>query len=847
MSVPHAETSVEFGADTPDQYRTDDPFNRSRRDSLTSSRFSSRLSRRSSVRDEFQSLDEFLRKQRVIRYMQEERERAERSKLLREEHDVWVELRDRERTERLKYMTEQEIVELLQREADEATRERNRGDHSPQPATEDALRRRHITAGVRHREEDTVLARLKDEVRADDIRRAAEREASEKVMTMTVAERTRRSGIQCQQREEDLTAKCKELTRELEEARAAARQAQEYQRRAEDDAARAHESTQKEKSTAAAGKQANDKLSKELAEVRQQLAASEAERKNAEASNAQAAREVVQKEKDLSSLRKRNDELAAAQASRKAAAEDEKKRAFLFQEELKAYRNALEKEKAARKKAETDLAALQEQAKALEVKVDATSAPDPKQVIDHTRKLKAVADDARRAQADLVKERQMRESAEAAEAEAKSLLAKEKAAREKAEKEAQKALAVSNASTIHVQKVESGRKKLAEAEKKLEEMRRERNKSEVEKAALKREMQKMRRDLEEETAARAQFEQLASKVVIADDRVPRKVVDQLRKELQSAQEQCDAARRDTVTCQESAAREIALLKAWCERLQQQHRMQQQLLPSDEEFSPRTATPTPHSRTPRSVRKQIPQDLAAAQRQAEQKTATDRRIRELEAHVTQLQADLKRSKDRERKAVAGAEEALQTLKASTITKPMPDSQKVSPGRTERGTAKEQVAKERAMLERLDALERENTEAQRNYEDLLVAHKQSEAARRDAEQQVSVQREQIEQLQKETPQVYTSALGSYEAARTEPITVIAGESRSALEECIKELEGQLREERAACRAAERRVGELEKGCIAPGTNRKSAAKPAEVNAFSIGTGSKGKLQKAKFGCC
>ncbi|CAJ1991522.1 protein of unknown function - conserved [Leishmania donovani] len=846
MSLPRVEISVELGADTPDHSRTDYPFNRSRRDSLASSRFSSRLSRRSSVRDEVQSLDEFLRKQRVIRYMQEERERAERSKLLREEHDFWVEFRDRERAERLKYMTEQEIVELLQREADEATRESNRADQFHQRAMEDALRRRHITADVQRGEEDSALARLKGEVQVDGIRLAAERETSVMVEAMTVAERTRRPCIERQQREEDLTAKCQQLTTELEEARASATRAQRYQKRAEDDLTRERENTRKEKTTAAACKEANDKLLKELAEVRQQLTASEAERKKAEAAKAQAAREVAQKEEELTSLRKRNDELSAQQTSQKAAAEDEKQRAFPFQEELKAYRDALDKEQAARSRAETEVAALRAQAKALEARVAAASAPDPKQVADNMRKLKAVADDARKAQADLVKERQARESAEAVAAEARDALAKEQAAREKVEKEAQRALAASSVPVLHVQKAESDRKKLAEAEKKLEEMRRARNRDEVEKAALKREMEKVKRDLEDEASARAQFEQLASQAVSADDRVPRREVDQLRKALQISQEQCDAARRDTVACQQNAAREVALLKAWCERLQQQHRMQQQLLQSDEEFTPRTATPTPHSRTPRSVRKRIPQDLAADQRQAEEMAASDQRIRELEAHVARLQADLERSKDQERKAAAEAEQARKALKASTATS-KPDSSKPSPGPSERGAAKQQEAKERAMLQRLDALERDCAEAQRKYDDLVVAHRQSEAARCEAELQVAAQRAQIEQRQREEPQSYTSALGNYETSRSEPMPATAGESTSALEERIKELERHLTEERVVRQAAERRAEELQKLCAAPGADAKSAAKQAEANVSSSGAGAKCKPQKAKSGCC
>eukprot|EP00796_Vickermania_ingenoplastis_P009710 gene9710-6806_t len=88
------------------------------------SRQSWRGSRRSATRDEAQAADEFLRKQRVIRYMEEERERAQRTRVLRLEHDTWVRLRSDERSERLQYMTEEEIENLLKREAEEAQREK---------------------------------------------------------------------------------------------------------------------------------------------------------------------------------------------------------------------------------------------------------------------------------------------------------------------------------------------------------------------------------------------------------------------------------------------------------------------------------------------------------------------------------------------------------------------------------------------------------------------------------------------------------------------------------------------------------------------------------------------------
>lgn len=78
-----------------------------------------------SIRDVAPRMDEFVRKQRVIRYMEEERERAKRTQILRQEHENWVLLRSNERSARLQYMTEEEIAVLLKREAEEMERERN--------------------------------------------------------------------------------------------------------------------------------------------------------------------------------------------------------------------------------------------------------------------------------------------------------------------------------------------------------------------------------------------------------------------------------------------------------------------------------------------------------------------------------------------------------------------------------------------------------------------------------------------------------------------------------------------------------------------------------------------------
>ncbi|KAG5497171.1 hypothetical protein GH5_01711 [Leishmania sp. Ghana 2012 LV757] len=842
MSVLREETRVEVGADTADPSLADCSLDRSRHGSMASSRFSSRLSRRSSVRDEVQWLDEYLRKQRVIRYMQEERERAERSKLLREEHDFWVELCDRERVERLKYMTEQEIAELLQREADEARRESYGADQSYQRATEDVLRRRHIMENARRKDEDLAVPRLNNHVLADGARRAVQQEVSETAKPMPVADGARRAFTQSRLREEDLKEKCKQLATELEEAKAAAAQAQLHQKRAEDDLAREQEKMRKEKSVAAACKETEDRLSKELEEVRQQLTATETERRKAEAARAQAAQDAARKEKALTSLRMRNEELAA----QKAAAEDERQRGSMSKEELKAWMDTLEKEQTARSNAEAEVAALREQVKALEAKLAATSAPGPREAADNVRKLKAVADDARKAQADLLKERQLREMAEAAAAEAKDALMEEQAAREKVEKEVRTALAESTLTTPQRQNAESERRKIAETEKMLEEMRKVSKRDEVEKTALRREIEKVKRDLEVEAAARSQLEQLASQVVSADDRALREEVYRLRKELQVSQEECDAARRDTVACQRNAELEIASLKAWCERLQQQHRGQQKPLQNDEECTPRTSTPTPHSRTSRYVRKPISKDAAEAQRQADEKAASDQCIFELKAHVTRLQADLEKSQGHEKRAVAEMEKALQALNASS-DRSSPGSRKMLPNQRQSAAEKEQGAKEEAMMERVGALEREAAEAQRKYDDLVASYKEAEATLCEAERQVAAQRAQIEQLQKKDEDLpRTSALPRLEATHSEPIEAAAVENTHVFEERIKALERDLIREHEAREAAEKRAEELQKRGGVRGIGAEPKADHVEANIAASGAGTKGNSQKAMCGC-
>ncbi|KAH8617632.1 hypothetical protein ERJ75_000351100 [Trypanosoma vivax] len=107
------------------------------------------MSHHSSVRDESQTLDEFLRKQRVVRFMQSERERAARARVEREEHSEWVNLRSMERAEVIKHLTDVEITRLLQREALEIEKERLETEEAVKRGAEAAMERRRVVTNAR--------------------------------------------------------------------------------------------------------------------------------------------------------------------------------------------------------------------------------------------------------------------------------------------------------------------------------------------------------------------------------------------------------------------------------------------------------------------------------------------------------------------------------------------------------------------------------------------------------------------------------------------------------------------------------------------------------------------------
>lgn len=116
------------------------------RGSQNSARFGSRFSCLSSVRDEHQTMDEYRRKQRVVRYMEEEREQAERARIERDEHMDWVSFRLQERKERFRYLSVQEVSAILQREAEEAERERRAAEEAMRRSSQAAQQRRRTAA-----------------------------------------------------------------------------------------------------------------------------------------------------------------------------------------------------------------------------------------------------------------------------------------------------------------------------------------------------------------------------------------------------------------------------------------------------------------------------------------------------------------------------------------------------------------------------------------------------------------------------------------------------------------------------------------------------------------------------
>ncbi|KAH9601071.1 hypothetical protein LSM04_009150 [Trypanosoma melophagium] len=347
------------------------------RDSQTSARFSSRLSCRSSVRDEAQTLDEFLRKQRVVRYMQEERERAARSRLERDEHEDWVNFRALERADRVKYLTEEEMLELLQREAKEVERERLAAEEAARRVAEKTQERRRTAAA------------------AASSQPAAEKQAPTPTSTSKPKSTQTAAAAEPPAREEldSLTKMTHDFRRREEELRAALRHAQDAAaaaRHERDDAERARRAAEtnlqreigradEEAATRKKAERRADVLEARMEELQKKVATLGENLKQAKSEEEKSRAAVNEREKLLKSLREK---LKAAQQENKDvenkckelqrenstlamnAADASKSNALAKQQATNLA--ALESERQLRTKAEQDVSELKQQLRHVE-------------------------------------------------------------------------------------------------------------------------------------------------------------------------------------------------------------------------------------------------------------------------------------------------------------------------------------------------------------------------------------------------------------------------------------------------------------------------------------------------
>ncbi|EKF38270.1 hypothetical protein MOQ_001520 [Trypanosoma cruzi marinkellei] len=202
------------------------------RGSQCSARLGSRFSCRSSVRGEGHTIDETRRKQRVIRYMQAERERAARSKLEREEHEGWMRVRALERGERMLYMTDEERTAFFQREAMEAERERAAAEE----AARAALGRRPSARNLVPRAAKERHGRMEAATAASYLHEADI--AVNGAPTSYEAEHLQKKMAEIQRREAELQLKLRRAQDDAAAARADADNARQMQRSAEENVLR---------------------------------------------------------------------------------------------------------------------------------------------------------------------------------------------------------------------------------------------------------------------------------------------------------------------------------------------------------------------------------------------------------------------------------------------------------------------------------------------------------------------------------------------------------------------------------------------------------------------------------
>ncbi|EPY22835.1 hypothetical protein STCU_08101, partial [Strigomonas culicis] len=582
---------------TPEQSRSELLTGRSRRNSLGSSRYSGRASRRSSVRDDGQTLDEFLRKQRVIRYMQEERERAARSKILREEHDGWIEFRAYERSERLKYMTEQEIAELLQREAEEAEHDKSVSDLAMRRASEDSVRRRLGVADLRRKGEEAIVARRQSHQDAGEAPRTADRESAAKAEALAVAENARRLADDARAQEEKLRKENEELQRQLAQERGARRTAE----------------TNNQGS-------AND-LRQQLDHLQGRLADQEKELVNYKNEKNAALSAVNQRQKEIDDLRRQLEALSVEKGASKslAVAKDEAKQRALqdgnaASSQLKDAQRALKQEQGRVAQLQKDLAAKDAELK--EAGKKGKNADTAAQNKDN--KAQAAVEEAKRAQGELAREKAAREKAEGETQRLRDALQKEKDANARAPKEYDSFRSGADGE----------RKRAEELQRQLRDVERVKKADEEQLQRLRNALQKSQDMLREEREARARFEDLAAQAVRCQS--PNDELERLRRELGETRSQLAKALRHNQQLCENHERELEALKAYCARLKEHGSVP---------HTPREGT-VPH-KTPRSIRKAAPGEGAVRRPVLQVKEAPSAaEVEKLHQEILRLQEQLR---------------------------------------------------------------------------------------------------------------------------------------------------------------------------------------------------------------
>ncbi|KEG14028.1 200 kDa antigen p200 [Trypanosoma grayi] len=723
-----------------------------RRGSPNSARYSSRLSCRSSVRDEAQTIDEFHRKQRVVRYMQIERERAARSKLEREEHEDWVTFRALERAERVKYMDESEISELLQREAKEAELERRMAEEAARRGAEALLDRRRAAANSRPKEEQKAMP---GNIRGG----AAEAVAA---MQRTVDERAKRDST----------------NNELESLRALVQE----------------------------GLQREGNLRSKLQQAQKDAAAAKVE--------AQGAKRALQlaEENQLHEGRRAGEETAARKRAEKRAVslderlEELRKKASTLEEELRQEKSNEQKSAAAIKEKEKQLkdargqlrnaqqenAGLEEKCKQLQADNDGLV----RRLKDASHD-KAVAKQQAAHAATLEGERELRRKSEV----------------EKAELAQQ------------LQEAESERKRLEKTEEDINSLQK---RLEHQGNALRRandETEALKEQLRNETAVRMKFEQLAAQCIQPrNDAGDKEKLEQAQREAERYQEEAVAVRKELREVRDNADREIASLRAWCNRLTAQCDRQMKELQEQIENG--------EAYTPRTGRKGEARNGKDNSEDVAEKVLPDSSlaVTKLQAELDEVRKQLTESKLREEHAIALAESARRRNSASVNAEQQGES---------------------ALQSHTDNLSKNNGDLRVAEETANAALKRMEAEKELMEGELSTERHKVIELQRERDslleKVRLKESGKSEYLKVEelkagsgvPCAGTNGASGDVVEflQQIAVLREEVEKEKRAHEDAEREAA----------AQKARADKESEARRRAEDASSKAQKEKAKRGCC